>query len=236
MISKTSPTIKLQKYIAQMTGLSRRAAEKQIEKKQVKVNDQPAHIGQRVTPGKDQVELAGKNLTPDKELCYLLLHKPPGVVTTRSDELDRPTVMSLLPKEYQHLFPVGRLDLESEGLLLITNDGQLAQVLTHPKFKIEKTYQVQPDRKVTSPAFSHLKRGMQIDRKKIKPIDIHRMPENWLSITITSGQKHVVRKMMEKSGYNTLRLVRTQFGPLELGELKKGEWRELDSVEIKSLQ
>jgi len=232
MISKFSPTIKLQKVMAQIMGLSRRSAEKLIEENKVLVNHELARIGQRVTPGKDQIEVNGENLTSIKRHDYLLLHKPAGLVTTKSDELGRPTIMSIVPEQYGHLFPVGRLDLNSEGLILMTNDGQLTQILTHPKFRIEKTYLVLPNRKMTSPAFAHLKRGMKIDGRIIRPVDIHRQPDGWINITITSGQKHVVRKMMKKSGYETDRLIRTQFGPLELGELEVGKYRELSREEL----
>ncbi|MBU0978718.1 rRNA pseudouridine synthase [Patescibacteria group bacterium] len=236
MINRFSTTIKLQKVMAQRMGLSRRSAEKLIEKQMVVVNGQPAHIGQRVNPTKDKIQVVGKDLTKIKQQEHLLVHKPVGLVTTKSDELGRPTIMSLIPEQYQHLFPVGRLDLNSEGLILMTNDGELSQVLTHPKFKIEKTYQVLPNRKITSPAFAHLKRGMKIDGRIVKPVDIHRMPEGWITMTITSGQKHIVRKMLKKSGYETDRLIRTQFGPLELGDLESGKWRELTREEITTLK
>jgi len=222
-------TIKLQKAIAMMTGQSRRQAESLIADKKVKVNQKTAKIGQRVDLNKDSITLVDKLISQPKELIYLTIYKPKEVITSRHDELGRKTIMKLVPQKYQHLFPVGRLDYESEGLVLLTNDGDLAYRLTHPKFAIEKTYEVKPDRRVSLSAFFHLKKGMLVAKRKIIPKSVERMSDGWLRITLTSGQKHVVRKLLKHAGYEVEILKRVSFGPFSLDSLKPGEWCEVDN-------
>ena len=216
--------IKLQKAIAILTGLSRRQAEAEIVAGKVKVNDKPAKIGQRVTLNKDKIEFKNEVITQTKELIYLIIYKPIGVITSRKDELGRKIIMDLVPQKYQHLFPVGRLDYESEGLVLLTNDGDLAYKLTHPKFEVEKVYEVKPDRKLTSAAFSHLKKGMFVGKYQVVPTSLRRLPDGWLEIVITSGQKHVVRKLFKHAGYEVEVLKRIKLGPFLLDNLRPGKY------------
>ena len=217
--------IRLQKALALLTGLSRRQAEKLVVAGKVKVNGKKAQIGQKVDLTKDKLELEGKPVSGLKELNYLIVYKPTGVITSRSDELGRKTIMELLPKKYQHLFPVGRLDYDSEGLVLLTNDGDLAYKLTHPKFEVEKVYQVKPDRKLSSAAFSHLKKGMCIGKHKVVPRTLKRLADGGIEITLTSGQKHVVRKLFKHAGYEVVVLKRVRLGLFELGNLKPGQYQ-----------
>lgn len=236
MIKKTLPNFKLQKIIAERTGLSRRAAEKLISAGKVELNNQPAKIGERANPETDRIRVEGKLIASAGKKEYLIVYKPRGYITSRQSENGLPTIMSLLSEEQQKLFPVGRLDVESEGLVLMTNDGQVAYVLTHPKFKIEKTYQVFPDRKLTSEAFGHIKRGSKVNGKILIPKNLSRIEDEGIELTIHSGQKHVVRKIMARAGYEVERLVRIRMGELEIGEMKEGDVRELTKQEKKYLE
>ncbi len=221
--------IKLQKAIASLTDLSRRQAEKLIAAKKVTVDGQIAQIGQRVDPKEAEISISDKPIAQSKTLIYLLIYKPQGVITSRKDELGRKTIMQLLPAQYQHLFPVGRLDYESEGLVLMTNDGDLAYHLTHPKFAISKTYEVKTDRRVSLSAFLHLKKGMLINKRKVVPKSVERLADGWLRFVITSGQKHVIRKLLRHAGYEATVLKRVQFGPFQLGDLTPTQWIEVDN-------
>ncbi len=226
----TNQGVKLQKAIAIATNLSRRQAEELIKQKQVKVNGRLASVGERVNLAKDKIEVKGKKIvfSPTRS-TYLVIYKPRQVITSKKDDLGRKTIMDLVPKEYKHLFPVGRLDYESEGLMLLTNDGDLAYKLTHPKFQMVKVYQVKPDRRLTQAAFLHLKKGKKFGQHLVKPVSLKRLPDGWLEISLTSGKKHVVRKLLKHAGYETERLKRVQFGPFRLGDLQPGEFREVDA-------
>lgn len=233
-------TIKLQSFLAHAGVASRRASEKLIEEGQVTVNGQVAHIGQRITPNKDTVEHNGKKVSLQGDFSYFLVHKPVGFVSTTSDELKRKTILELLPPQFRTgMYPVGRLDLDSEGLVLLTNDGPLTFVLTHPQFEIQKTYQVLLQGIPSTPALSHLRRGVKLKEGYFIPISLeilrHEDKNTWLEIVISEGKKHQVKRMMNRIGYEVMRLIRTQMGPLELGELQKGSYRELTKDETSTL-
>ncbi|MEO8580981.1 MAG: pseudouridine synthase [Patescibacteria group bacterium] len=233
-------TIKLQSFLAHSGVSSRRGAEKLIEEALVTVNDQPAHIGQRISVQKDKIRYRGKLISVSSVLSYYIIHKPVGFVSTTSDELERKTVLELLPEELRTgLYPVGRLDQDSEGLLLLTNDGDLTYILTHPKFEIEKTYQVLLQGIPSTRALDHLKRGVKLKDEYVKPVKItimkHENKNTWLEIVISEGKKHQVKRMVNRIGYEVLRLIRVKMGPLELGELKKGEFRVLTDEELEKL-
>ncbi|PIQ81209.1 MAG: pseudouridine synthase, partial [Candidatus Pacebacteria bacterium CG11_big_fil_rev_8_21_14_0_20_34_55] len=156
-------SIKLQAFMSRAGIASRRASEKLIEDKKVFVNDRPAHIGQRIDASKDVVVVNGRTIASQEKFRYFLLNKPVGYVSTTSDELKRKTVLNLIPKEIkERLYPVGRLDVESEGLLLLTNDGELAQKLTHPSYKVKKTYHVVVKGTPTFKALNHLRNGVKL--------------------------------------------------------------------------
>lgn len=233
-------TLKLQTFLAHAGISSRRGSEKLIEEGLVTVNGEPAHIGQRVSVKKDVIKYKGEKVTLTTVLSYYIVHKPVGYVSTTSDELDRKTVLKLLPQSVSEgLYPVGRLDQDSEGLLLLTNDGDLTYVLTHPKFSVQKTYHVLLRGIPTTPALDHLKRGVKLSDEYVKPINVkilgHESKNTWLEITISEGKKHQVKRMVKRIGYEVLRLIRTQMGPLVLEGLKTGEFREITEQEREQL-
>lgn len=222
-------TIKLHKFLADAGVASRRKAEAMIAGGQVKVNDKLAHVGQRVNPQTDVVTLQGRQVSVPTQHTYILVNKPIGYVSTTSDEMERKTVLSLIPpnflKKNGRLYPVGRLDLESEGLMLLTNDGELTQQVTHPKHQIAKTYHVQINRYPSRRAVDHLRRGVKLKEGFTKPADVEilhdqgNQNETWLSITIIEGRNHQVRRMLERVGYEVKRLIRVQLGPWQLKQL-----------------
>lgn len=227
-------TIKIQKMLAHAGIASRRACEKLIEAKKIIVNGKVATIGQRVNPQEDMITYQGK-LVSTLEFKYYLINKPKGIVTTTSDELDRKNVLSILPSsitQQTRLYPVGRLDKDSEGLLLITNDGEYTHFLTHPKHLISKIYEVLTDRKPTYKALQHLRRGVRLKEGLTNEAEVevleHTEHGTWLKITLSEGRHRQVRRMLERVGYETIRLIRTDFGPYSLKELQNQSWMEVE--------
>lgn len=222
--------LRLQKYLAQCGVASRRQSERLIEAGEVRVNGQPAKLGQSIDPAKDVVTLRSLPLTPPAPLVYYLIHKPRQVVSTTRDDSARRTITSFIPGKTR-LYPVGRLDYDSEGLMLLTNDGALTQKLTHPKFEVNKTYRVLVKGVLTPQAITHLESGAMIEGKKTAPATltvVERQPHNtWLDITIHEGRNRQIRKMCEAVGFPVLRLIRTQLGEWQLGDLKPGQYREI---------
>lgn len=245
------PTIKLQKFLAHAGIASRRASESLIEDGLVAVNNQVAHLGQRVDPDKDQITYKGKPISTleNSELKYFLINKPRGIVTTTDDELGRDNVLSLLPKKITsnyRLYPVGRLDQESEGLILLTNDGDWTHYLTHPQHMIDKTYLVFPNRPLSEKAFEHLSSGVKLkdgfaqptlisqeDPRELQESWPETLPKDyldqdfWLKITLKEGRNHQVRRMLRRVGYETKRLIRIKFGPYSIETLKDQAWIEV---------
>lgn len=174
-----------------------------------------------------KVELGGKD--------YLVLNKPRGIVTTLQDKYAQATVLGLLPKAYKHLYPVGRLDKDSEGLLLFTNDGDLTFRLLHPSFKVDKVYYVETDKPLDENSIRHLERGVFIEGRKTAPAKIAPAGRASLRITIHEGRKRQIRLMLSGLGFQVLRLERIKYGPISLGNLRPGEWRLLDKKEIAAL-
>lgn len=227
-------TIKIQKFLANAGISSRRAAEKLVAAGKVTVNGQTATIGQRIDPGQDKISYKGEPIS-GIEPKYYLINKPAGILTTTKDELGRKTVLSILPEKVTkstRLYPVGRLDKDSEGLLLVTNDGEFTHLLTHPKHLIAKTYRVLIDRKPTYKALQHLRRGVRLKEGLTEPAEVEVETDTdhgtWLKMTIREGKNRQVRRMMERVGYNTMRLIRTEFGPYSLKELQNQSWLEVD--------
>jgi 23S rRNA pseudouridine2605 synthase len=227
-------TIKIQKFLANAGISSRRAAEKLIEAGKVSVNGRIATIGQRVDPLHDKVLYKGEPIS-DIDLKYYLINKPAGIVTTTKDEMGRKTVLSVLPEtvtKSTRLYPVGRLDKESEGLLLVTNDGAFTHLLTHPSHLITKTYRIFIDRKPTYKALQHLRRGVRLREGLTEPAEVETEEDTdrgtWLTMTIKEGKNRQVRRMLERVGYDTIRLIRTKFGPYKLKELRNKSWIEVE--------
>ncbi len=234
-------TIKLQSFMSHAGIASRRASEKLIEDKKVLVNNQIAHIGQRIDPTRDTVVVSGKAIEKPEKFRYFLVNKPVGYVSTTSDELKRRTVLKLLPQNIQErLYPVGRLDIESEGLLLLTNDGTLAQKLTHPSHKVRKTYHVIVRGTPTFKALNHLRNGVKLKDGFTKKAEVEVLlkddGQTTLEITIKEGRNRQIRRMLERVGYDTIQLIRISMGPLDLEMIENGTFVELNETQIEELK
>lgn len=220
--------MRLQKFLSNAGVASRRRGENLIREGRVAVNGIPAKIGQSVNELEDQVTVNGKRINLVQDKTTYLINKPRFVVSTVSDPQGRDTVMSLIPQS-SGLFPVGRLDYESEGLMLLTNDGDLAYQLTHPKFEVNKTYLVQVKGKLTQAKIDRLEKGLIIDGRRTAPATItvgESTPERtWFEITIHEGRNRQIRKMCAAVSLPVTRLIRLKFGNYELGNLRPGEYQ-----------
>lgn len=228
---------RLQKVLAARGWGSRRVCEEMIESGRVRVNGETAVLGRRVDVERDVVEVDGAPVGIRPDFVYYLLNKPAGVVSTAKDTHDRETVVDLVPAE-PRVYPVGRLDAETEGLLLLTNDGELTFRLTHPKFGVEKEYvaQVESDgRPVSREALAALRKGVDIGDGVTSPAEVGELQPGVLRIVIHEGRNRQVRRMCETVGYPVVRLVRTRIGPLVDKSLRPGEWRSLNLGEVRSL-
>jgi len=223
-------TIRIHKYLAHSGVASLRKSEALIRSGAVTINGRPAQIGQAVDPAVDQIKVNGKQVNPVNQIISYLINKPRSVVSTVSDPEGRRTVVSLIPTKAR-LYPVGRLDYDSEGLMLLTNDGQLANRLTHPRYEIDKTYRVLVKGVVSDKVVGYLENGVTIDGAKTAPAKVvvaERQPQNtWLDITIHEGRNRQIRKMCEAVHHPVIRLIRTQLGPYSLGDLKPGSYLQL---------
>ena len=228
---------RLQKVLAQRGFGSRRVCEELIEQGRVTVNGEPAQLGRRVDVQRDAVAVDGVAGGVRPDLVYYLLHKPYNVITTVKDTHDRVTVVELVPSE-PRVFPVGRLDLDSEGLIILTNDGELTHHLTHPSFGVEKEYLVHvrcgPDG-VPETALNKLRRGVELDDGITSPAKVGQVQPGVLRIVIHEGRHRQVRRMCDAVGHEVNRLVRTRIGTLVDATLKPGEWRLLTTQEVRSL-
>ena len=230
---------RLQKLLSAAGVCSRRAAEDYINAGRITVNGQVAELGQRADPERDDIRVDGKPLAKREALVYLLLNKPRGYVTTLSDEKGRKNVADLVKDCGVRVYPVGRLDMDSEGLLLFTNDGEFANTLMHPKHEVEKTY----DTWVTGynpGCFKRLGEPMELDgyRLRIPKLKLLKVEGNTarIRITIHEGRNRQVRRMCEIAGMHVTRLKRIREGALELGDLPKGKWRYLNPDEAERLK
>ena len=226
---------RLQKVLAQAGVGSRRVAEELIAAGRVKVNGRVAELGNRVDPGRDRVEVDGVVVGVAPGLVYYLLNKPAGVVTTAADTHGRPTVLDLVPAA-PRVFSVGRLDQATEGLLLMTNDGDLAHRLTHPSFGVDKEYLVEVDGAPSRGALRRLREGVELEDGPTAPARVAQVAPNLIRITIHEGRKRQVRRMFDAIGHPVLRLVRTRIGPISDRRLAPGEWRMLETDEVRTLE
>lgn len=229
---------RLQKVLAHAGLGSRRAMEELIAAGRVKVNGRRAVLGARIDPSKDEVEVDGSRVPLEQDLVHYVLNKPAGVVSTASDPQGRQTVVDLLDLPAR-VWPVGRLDTDSEGLLVVTNDGELTHRLTHPRYEIPKTYLAEVRGTVGSRAIKQLIAGVELEdgrtkRAKVSLVEATR-GGTLLEITITEGRNRQVRRMCEAVGHPVKRLVRTTLGPLHLGRLKPGTFRRLSLEEVRAL-
>jgi len=233
--------MRLQKYMAMCGVAARRKCEEIIASGRVSVNGQiVTEMGTQVEET-DVVLVDGARIMPEEEKRYVLYHKPAGEVTTVSDEKGRETVMDRFRNFPVRLYPVGRLDYDSEGLLLLTNDGELAQRLTHPSCEVDKVYLARVTGNPTGEAIDRLRRGvyMEGDQRRTYPAQVRVVRDESLFsdilVTIHEGRNRQVRRMFDSVGHKVLLLRRVRFGPLELGDLRRGEWRELTAEEIELL-
>lgn len=233
---------RLQKIIADFGYCSRRKAEELIENGRVKVNGRPCKLGDKADPSKDLISIDGENIRIEKKkkYRYIMLNKPRGYVTTMSDELDRKCVTELIENVGDRVYPIGRLDKNSEGLLLFTNDGAFANDIMHPSKHISKTYRVTVRPDIDDEKLVRLSEGVVIDGKKTLPCTVlvlDKQPNRVvLQMTITEGRNRQIRKMCEAVGLEVARLKRTSIGPLKLGMLKPGTWRDLKPDELRAIR
>lgn len=233
--------MRLQKYLASCGVASRRHAEQMIADGLIQVNGQTiTEMGFQVTE-EDEVRVRGDIVKPEEEKHYVLYHKPMGEVTTVSDDKGRETVMDHFRDYPVRLYPIGRLDYDSEGLLLLTNDGDLAAKLTHPRHEVDKTYLARVTGKVSAEAVHRLRAGVMLeDGFRTSPAKVQVIREEAFAsavlITIHEGHNRQVRRMMEAVGHRVLLLRRVRFGPIDIKGVAKGTWRELTQDEVKALK
>jgi 23S rRNA pseudouridine2605 synthase len=226
--------VRLNAYLARAGVASRRKADELIKTGRVTVNGEPGQLNSFV--GKhDRVELDGRPLAR-QPLAYVLLHKPAGVVTTASDPHGRPTVVELVADYAVRVVPVGRLDADTTGALLLTNDGELAHRLAHPRYEVEKVYEAEVEGEPSDEALSRLEQGIQLDDGPTAPARVRRLAPSRVELSIHEGRKHQVRRMLEAVGHPATRLHRSRYAGLTLKGLGPGESRELTGAEVERLR
>jgi pseudouridine synthase len=239
----TTSGLRLQKFLSQAGIASRRHAEEMIAGGRVRVNGKRPEPGTRIDPASDVVEVDGRRIAATEAVddrITVMVHKPPGYVSTRSDPEGRPTVLTLVPDNRRYLYPVGRLDYDSEGLLLLTNDGELANRLIHPRHEVHRTYRALVDRTLDAPALAELTRGPALGDGPTRPVRVDFCGQfddgPWYEVVIAEGRKRQVRRMFAAVGAHVMRLIRTAMGPLVLGDLARGAHRPLTSEELDLLR
>jgi len=225
--------VRLNAYLARAGVASRRGADELIKAGRVLVNGAPGQLNTFVEAG-DTIELDGKPLAPQR-LAYLLLHKPPGVVTTARDPHGRPTVVELVPRE-PRVVPVGRLDADTTGALLLTNDGELAHRLAHPRYEVEKLYEAEVVGTPEDEVLQRLEQGVELDDGPTAPARARRLAPHRVELAIHEGRKHQVKRMLEAVGHPVRRLHRSRYAGLDLDGLDPGSWRELTQAEVETLR
>lgn len=237
---------RLQKILSEWGIASRRKAEELIEEGRVTVNGHAARLGMKADPHKDHIKVNGKLIGMPQSRVYLMMNKPKGVVTSLFDPEGRPTIKDFLRGVKQRVYPVGRLDYDSEGLLILTNDGEFSHNLLHPSREMPKTYLVKVKSIIEDDSLNKLKKGIQLvgdshregiltAPAKVKKLKVTEQ-NSWIEITIYEGKKRQIRRMLEKVGHPVLKLKRIRIGSLSLGDLKAGEIRYLSAEEIKALK
>ncbi len=230
---------RIQKIIAEMGIASRRKAEEMVMEGRVTVNGKTAVIGMKADPFMDHIKVDGKLLVNPEKKVYFIFNKPRGVVTSLSDPEGRPTVHDFLKGIRQRVFPVGRLDYDSEGMLLLTNDGEFAHAVLHPSKKISKTYLVKVKGVLEEKDIEKLKTGIRLDRTVTAPAHVRRLRKtennSWIEMTIYEGKKRQIRRMLDRVGHPVMRLMRIRIDGLEMGELKPGAYRKMTAEEMKKI-
>jgi pseudouridine synthase len=226
--------MRLQKFLSQAGIASRRGAEDLIRAGRVAINEVPVtELGTRVDPDRDRVSVDGRNVRP-RALEWLALHKPRGYVSTRHDPQGRRTIYDLVPPDAGRLFYVGRLDVDSEGLILLTNDGDTAHRMLHPSFEVERVYEADVSGDPDETAIGRLRAGIMLDDGFARVRAAERVGPARVRLTLTEGRKREVRRLLAAVGYPVRRLVRVRYGPVQLGALPPGQWRRLRPDEIPS--
>jgi 23S rRNA pseudouridine2605 synthase len=231
--------IRLQKFLARAGVASRRAAEEMIRQGRVEVNGLKPEIGSRVDPLHDEIKLDGRLISLQNQQIYLAFYKPPNCITTARDPQGRPTVFDFLPDFHARIFSVGRLDYDAEGLLLLTNDGELANRLLHPRYGIFKVYEVKVKGRPDRNALERLRSGVELEEGTTAPAgaQVIRLLPNaaWLRIVLHQGWNRQIKRMGEAVGHPVLRIRRVAYGPVRLGKMKPGEFRLLGPDEIRRI-
>lgn len=232
--------VRLQKVIADAGVASRRKAEELMRQGRVFVNGRVVRqLGTRVDPERDHIKVDGQHLKPVPHV-YLMLNKPKGYVSSLSDPEGRPTIAELLPGVRLRMFPVGRLDFDADGLLLMTNHGELAQALLHPRYHVPKTYLIKVKGILMDEEIRELERGVTLAEGRAAPAGVQKVRKatenSWLEVTVHEGRKHQVKRMLEAVGHPVLKLKRVRFGPLTLGDLPPGRYRYLTDREANALR
>lgn len=243
ILKKTGqPKERLQKVLAHAGVASRRASEKLILQGRISVNGQiVTELGTRVDPQKDLISVDGRPLPKRGEMpVYILLNKPRNVLSATRDDRGRPTVLDLVEVP-ERVYPVGRLDFQSEGLILLTNDGDLTQKLTHPSQQVEKEYQVLVSGSPITPTLARWRQGgIEVEGKPVAGAMVEKLNDEgentWLRIILTEGRKREIREVAKTLGHPVKKLIRVRLGPLKLGQLKPGHWRHLSPDEIERLK
>jgi 23S rRNA pseudouridine2605 synthase len=229
--------MRLNKIIADAGVTSRRGADELIISGRVKVDGRTIReLGAKFDPEKHDVEVDGETITRTLSKSYLVLHKPKGVLSTMFDPEGRPSLADFIDLRKERLFHVGRLDKDSEGLILLTNDGELTFRATHPSYGLEKTYIIEFDGKLPVGVEKTLLKGVELEDGMGRVLSFAQLSGSWIEVTIHEGRYHIIRRLMEAVGVDVLRLIRTKFGPISLGETPEGRWRDLNSAELISLQ
>ncbi len=231
---------RLQKILARSGVASRRKAEEMIREGRVSVNSEIVReLGSKADIERDEIRVDGKLICAEETKVYVMLNKPRGYVTALSDPQKRPLVIHLLPEMGVRLFPVGRLDYDSEGLLLLTNDGSFAQRVQHPRYRISKTYRVKISGRLNAAEFNRLQKGLELEDGKFAPDEVALEEINpkssWLTMKISEGRNRVIRRAFEQLGHEVLRLIRTAVADLQLRNLREGDYRLLKGWEVQQL-
>ncbi len=242
MVPEKDSRLRLNQFLARSGAGSRRGAEDLIREGRVTVNGQTVtDLATLVDPSRDSVKVDGQRQHPSERSSCYALYKPKEVVSTLEDPEGRPCLRGLMPRDARGLFPVGRLDYHSEGLLLLTNDGDLGFRLLHPRFKVAKVYQVKVKGSPSPEALNRLRRGVVLDGRRTLPVDIRRMPSRetqhtWLEITMMEGRKNQLREMFFRIEHPVIKLKRVALGPVRLGKMNPGEVRALSPDELGALR
>lgn len=229
--------IRLNKFIAEAGVSSRRGADELIAQGRVTINGiQVRDLGRKIDPEMSEVAIDGETIKAISSKAYVALYKPRGVLSTMFDPEGRPSLEDFIDIRRERLHHVGRLDKESEGLILLTNDGELTFRATHPSYGLEKTYIVEFEGELPENIEKELKSGVELEDGIARVLSFKRLSPQWIELTIHEGRYHIIRRLLDSRGIKVLRLIRTKFGPISLGETPEGRWRNLNSTELLNLQ